>query len=1033
MYYLLIFCLVSLPFYPNSAFAQNHYKVDWYTDAEGMPQNSVNSIFKDKYGFVWFSTENGLARFDGKNFKVFDEETIKGLSANRMGNFFGHPGKDSVFTTNNQRSGELLLINGRKVEKIPDSTTTLLSDIKPVNHTAGLAHYQTMFGGHPYFYGDTPLDISRYFAAKDTRFVLTEDSIREISRRSKSKKITYVYEDSTAGHYFLKNKAFYNITCDGKMSRFKNGKETKIKADPTLLKDARVYVNAIANQVFLYKDGTLYLINRIKKDGLDKKTLVENFKYNPSDISAILYDQTNGYIYFGTANKGFGLIKILPFTSIKAKEEDADNIVYGMAKLDDSTLITGTGAVIRNNKIIARNDFRLLSDKYYLAYLKNHRSLWTFNLHHLYQLKEQKDYQFKQVDQFKISNDKEYSLLHKKNDDTLWIAISNRKHDQGTLYARWVSGPETEREKIAETPFRITSLIEINQDSLYLGSKDGGLYLLKDYRNKPVLKKMDGKLNVRGFFKDRSHFWVTTYDQGYYLIKNSNLISFPIDKSHYLKTVHAIRADKEGYFWIATNNGLFRASRKNLYNYARNQDGEVYYQYYDKNYGFSTNEFNGGGYPNAVILSENFYFPSLDGVVRFSPADLDRKTKETGIFIDHINTDGETHGTWNNLELKSDFDRLTVTAAYPFYGSPKNLETEAKLQNGQAVQDWTPLNSDGSISYTNLAPGEYSLKVRKRSHLNPHYREDKVHFSITPLFWQTAWFELIVILLGLAIILALLYLRLKYFAKQRKMLQKEVYLRTMDLNKTVEQLAATEKELRAELSFQKSIIGSISHDLQTPTKYLTLVSKQFYENEETYGRARKKNMGLIYETSNKINGFLDNLLVYAKSSIDELDKTRHRVFLRDIVEDCVLFFKISLHEKNSAFENHIDPGLSVYSNEQILKIIIQNILDNAMKHTADGKITLYCFENKTDLILHIEDDGSGIDEERLALFREFFRSKDTRGPKKLETPGLGFKIIKRLLPYINAEIRINSVKDTRTTFKVIIPKETEGALPENQT
>ncbi|MFI0426350.1 MAG: two-component regulator propeller domain-containing protein [Flavobacterium sp.] len=57
-------------------FSQQNYHEEWYSaDTEHLPQNSVKSIAPDKYGFIWMTTENGLVRFDGSNFKTFNSNT----------------------------------------------------------------------------------------------------------------------------------------------------------------------------------------------------------------------------------------------------------------------------------------------------------------------------------------------------------------------------------------------------------------------------------------------------------------------------------------------------------------------------------------------------------------------------------------------------------------------------------------------------------------------------------------------------------------------------------------------------------------------------------------------------------------------------------------------------------------------------------------------------------------------------------------------------------------------------------------------
>ena len=109
--FLTVFLLVTNPFYP-----QNNYFEEWYSaDTEHLPQNSVKSIAPDKYGFIWMTTENGLVRFDGKNFKTYNSNN-RDLSSNRFLYLSGSIEKDSLRTFT-ESYADNIIINQRTVIK----------------------------------------------------------------------------------------------------------------------------------------------------------------------------------------------------------------------------------------------------------------------------------------------------------------------------------------------------------------------------------------------------------------------------------------------------------------------------------------------------------------------------------------------------------------------------------------------------------------------------------------------------------------------------------------------------------------------------------------------------------------------------------------------------------------------------------------------------------------------------------------------------------------------------------------------------
>src|SRR5690606_786830 len=86
------------------------YTATWFTDSEGLPQNSIKDIAPDKYGYIWISTENGVIRYDGQGFKLYNNKNLTDFSNDRMLFFDGNIAKDSI-TISNVFGEELLITN----------------------------------------------------------------------------------------------------------------------------------------------------------------------------------------------------------------------------------------------------------------------------------------------------------------------------------------------------------------------------------------------------------------------------------------------------------------------------------------------------------------------------------------------------------------------------------------------------------------------------------------------------------------------------------------------------------------------------------------------------------------------------------------------------------------------------------------------------------------------------------------------------------------------------------------------------------
>ncbi|RQO36744.1 hypothetical protein DBR39_16835 [Chryseobacterium sp. KBW03] len=90
------------------------YTIQWYNMDNGLPQNSIKDIIKDKYGFIWLSMEGRIVRYDGSNFVQYRNFNFKNLS---FGDFFGNIQKDSI-TIFNASEKDILLISQRKPQAI---------------------------------------------------------------------------------------------------------------------------------------------------------------------------------------------------------------------------------------------------------------------------------------------------------------------------------------------------------------------------------------------------------------------------------------------------------------------------------------------------------------------------------------------------------------------------------------------------------------------------------------------------------------------------------------------------------------------------------------------------------------------------------------------------------------------------------------------------------------------------------------------------------------------------------------------------
>src|SRR5690606_31651877 len=160
-------------------------------------------------------------------------------------------------------------------------------------------------------------------------------------------------------------------------------------------------------------------------------------------------------------------------------------------------------------------------------------------------------------------------------------------------------------------------------------------------------------------------------------------------------------------------------------------------------------------------------------------------------------------------------------------------------------------------------------------------------------------------------------------------------------------------------------------------------------------------------------------LMYAKANTDDVSESFETFNLYDKVQECIAFFKLTAKSNNNIIYNNISKNIQVKLNTPLFMIIIQNLIDNALKNTFNGTITISA-EVKDKVFIFIEDNGKGMSNEQLLFYQNLFNSK-TQKEENFKQKGLGFKLIRELLWVIKGKIILKSIEGKGTNFILILP------------
>jgi signal transduction histidine kinase len=227
---------------------------------------------------------------------------------------------------------------------------------------------------------------------------------------------------------------------------------------------------------------------------------------------------------------------------------------------------------------------------------------------------------------------------------------------------------------------------------------------------------------------------------------------------------------------------------------------------------------------------------------------------------------------------------------------------------------------------------------------------------------------------------------------------------------------AREEELFTTSRNKDKILSILGHDLRGPLRNLQALSsmmlKQNMSREEFLSMVKNVN-----EKAFQSLEFLDTTLIWTKSNFDKISIHIEKLHPRTLVQNILPVYQNLYENKKISISLEIDPQITIYSDNEILTIVLRNLISNAIKFTNDnGHITINAEQHGDFFVISVKDTGVGMDEATVhKIVDEHFSSKGTRQESGL---GLGLKLCKELLKQVGSILEIESEKGKGTTMRI---------------
>ncbi|UII24534.1 ATP-binding protein [Fulvivirga maritima] len=323
---------------------------------------------------------------------------------------------------------------------------------------------------------------------------------------------------------------------------------------------------------------------------------------------------------------------------------------------------------------------------------------------------------------------------------------------------------------------------------------------------------------------------------------------------------------------------------------------------------------------------------------------------------------------------------------------------------------WIDLDLNNIVKLNELDAGAYKLQVRARQSGNYLWSEpEEISFIVAEPFYSRWWFVAIC-LVGTFIIIYLLSAFYSYrLRKAQDRLNAVVEDRTAQLKLSNQQLRQTNKEL-------DMFVYSASHDLKAPLSSM-IGLLNLYNLEDTQ-KAKDELIERMRESIIKLDSFIKDVIAYSKNS--RLDVIKEEVNFHEIISEVFGIYKYLNHFNKIKRIVKVEQGV-YFSDKNRLRIIFNNLISNSIRYCDVNKehslveISVY----KSNGFIHISvcDNGIGIPEQyQKNIFEMFYRADESRSGS-----GLGLYIVKEAVTLLNGEIEVESTPGEGTSFRVKIP------------
>jgi len=781
---------------PGRAITQ--YIHDTWQTRDGLPQNTITAIAQTADGYLWMGTREGLIRFDGVRFKVFDSTTTPEIAQDQVLSLLAdRRGRLWIGTW----GGGLIRMEGGRFTRFSTADglpSDLVSTIFEDRH--GQLWVGTDGGG---------LARTAEVPPRDPEMGLPQKFVVERSRDALGLSIRDLAEDDD-GLWIATEAGLAHLRPDGTLRSFGTADGLSRTSVRTLLRDSDgvlwvgtdLGLNRYSDGVFTAlttkhglshnvivslledRDGGIWIgtdgggINRWRAGAIASFTSRQGLSND--SVLAMLEDR-EGNLWIGTNLGGLNRLKNGRVTPLSRREGLSHDYIRAIYEDRQGTLWIGTegGGInrVRDGQITAFTTRDGLSNNVVFAITEDREgSLWIGTDNGLTRLRNGR-FEVFHAD-MGMSNDSVLAL-HEGRDGALWIgtyAGGLNRYQDGKFTAF------TTKQGLSHDTVNV--ILEDRDGSLWVGTRGGGLNRFKDGKF-TVFTTKDGLADdlVFALHEDREgSLWIGTYGGGLNRLKAGRFATISERHGLFDNVVHRILEDGRGDVWMSSNRGIFRVAKTALDQVADGTQPSLAAVAYGVGDGMRNPECNGGASAGTITRDGVVWFPTIEGAASIDSNSLRLRSDGIGppVVIEEVLVDGHLVDSSGAIHLPAEAQTLEVHFTALSLTAPEAVRFRYRLEGLE--NDWVQAEGRRTAYYSKLPPGDYTFQVIAANHDGAWNTEGgAIAVSVAPLFYEAWWFRGLVLTASLLAGPLFYRVRVRRLTKQKAALERTVAERTSAL------------------------------------------------------------------------------------------------------------------------------------------------------------------------------------------------------------------------------------------------------------